>query len=74
MKSKIKELEKENASIRECIDSVLVRLSDYDGYNHSEDLKKLIDNAVSTLASGYPERIVDYKSREVCPLCFHKLK
>ena len=32
MEDRIKELEKENASMRECISSVLMRLADYDGY------------------------------------------
>ena len=74
MKNKIKELEKENASMRECIDSVLTRLVDYDGYNEAEDLKRLIDGTSETLSSGYPERLVDYKDREVCPLCLNELK
>jgi len=67
-------LEQENSSLRECIGSVLVRLADYDGYNNVKGLKYLIDGVVETLHSGYPERIVDYKEREVCPLCYKVLK
>ena len=72
--NKNKELERENASLKGCIDSVLVRLSDYDGCHTSEDLKRLIDNTASTLISGYPERLFDWKGRAICPLCHQKLK
>ena len=32
------------------------------------------DNASSTLASGYPEKLFNWKGREVCPFCHQKLK
>lgn len=60
--------------MRECIESVLVRLVDHDGYKSAKNLKSLIDGAMKTLESGYPEKLVDYKEREVCPLCFHRFK
>jgi len=72
---KIEILEQENASLRECISDVLMTLVDYDGYeNDIKGLKHIIDETVETLKSGYPGRIVDYKEREVCPLCFKILK
>ena len=75
MSDKIKMLEKENASMRECISSVLMRLADYDGYKgHAPGLEQLIDGAMETLSSGYPERIADYEGRECCPLCFQRFK
>jgi len=72
---KIKQLEKENASMRECISSVLMRLADYDGYKgNAPGLEGLIDGAMETLSSGYPERLFNWEDREVCPLCFEVLK
>ncbi len=71
--TEIEKIEQENVSLRECISSVFVRLIDYDGYEgNAEGLKSLIDDVVSTLKTGYPERLVDYKDREVCPLCLNR--
>jgi len=72
--SKIKEIEKENVALRGCVDSALMTLADYDGCREAEDLMELIDDVVGTLQSGYPDRMVDFKGRETCPLCFQRLK
>ena len=73
LKEEIKTLKQENTSLRECVDSVLIRLSDYDGYKgHAKGLESLIDCAMKTLESNFPERVVNYKEEEVCPLCFYK--
>ncbi len=72
--SKIEEIEKENVALRGCIDSALMTLADYDGYREAEGLMGLIDDVVETLQSGCSNRIVDFESRKVCPLCFQRLK
>jgi len=32
----------------------------------------LIDEVVETLKTGYPDRLVNYQDRDVCPLCCQK--
>ena len=71
-KKRMEEIEQENAALRGCIGDVLVRALDYDGYNSVKGLKHLIDIMVEDLKSGYPERLVDYEQREVCPLCLRR--
>ena len=68
--TKFEKIEQENVALRECINSVLITLADYDGYRSADGLMKLIDEVVETLKSGYPSGVVDYYNREVCPLCF----
>ena len=70
---KIEEIEKENVALRGCIDSALMTMADYDGYRTAEDLMHLIDDVAETLRSGYPDSIVDFEERKVCPLCFRRL-
>jgi len=72
--TEIEILEKENAALRGCIGDVLVRIADYDGYNTVKGLKHLIDIVKEDLKSGWPERVMNYEEREVCPLCFKIIK
>ena len=68
----IAELEHDNAAMRGCIEDVITRVADYDGYREAKDLMKLIDGVVITLLSGYPERLIDFMGRDSCPLCHGK--
>ena len=73
-KNELEAIQQENAALRGCITTVVTRLADYDGYSKAEDLKKLIDGACETLASAYPERVVDNEKQELCPLCLQSYR